>query len=276
VIRSSLLVACSFAATTLAGCSLDDRTLRAELGSNGGSGAGGSSDSGGAGRSPGNGGSGAAEAGAAGESPADLPGNDGAAGTPDAPAQVPISTSGGCADLDEDKTPDCMQSLVGNPDFDSNVDQWTAEAGASLTWDSGDALGKAGSGSALLSTASGMAAGSGSGAVAASQCLSVTSGNIVAAYANAFVEADQSPSGVASVEVYFFDAAGCAGTATIYFSTPQPLDAAAGTWLTLKSGLTAPKGTHSVQVRLAIAKQPQAASFRARFDNILVKQIAPK
>ena len=169
-----------------------------------------------------------------------------------------------------------MQSLLANPDFDSNVDKWTAEAGASLTWDSGDALGKAGSGSALLSTASDMVTTSGSGSVAASQCLSVTSGNIVAAYANAFVEADEGSNGVASVEVYFFDAAGCAGTATTNFSTPQPLAAAAGTWLTLKAGLPTGAATHSVQVRLTIAKQTQAASFRARFDNILVKQIAPK
>ena len=192
------------------------------------------------------------------------------------PSQVPISTSGDCADLDEDKVPDCTQSLLTNPDFDSNVSKWGAETGASLTWDPRDALGKSGSGAALLSTASGTVDTAGSASVAASQCLSVTGGNIVAAYANAFVDADQSSDGLASVDVYFYDAAGCTGTATTNFSTPQPLDATAGTWLTLKAALLTTAATHSAQVKLTIAKQYQAGSFHARFDNILVKQITPK
>ncbi len=167
-----------------------------------------------------------------------------------------------------------MQSLVANPDFDSNVSKWSAETGASLTWDPRDALAKSGSGSALLSTASGAVDAAGSTSVVASQCLSVTGGNIVAAFANAFVDADQGSDGLASVDVDFFDAAGCMGTTTPGFSTPQPLAGAAGTWLTLGAGLKTTPGTHSAKVKLTIAKQYQAGSFHARFDNILIKQIA--
>jgi hypothetical protein len=48
------------------------------------------------------------------------------------------------------------------------------------------------------------------------------------------------------------------------------------TWITLRGGLAAPQATRSVQVRLTIAKQNQAAAFHARFDNVLIKQIAIK
>jgi hypothetical protein len=274
VFRSSLLVACFLVGAALTSCSVDDRTLQADVAANGG--VSGGSDSGNAGRAATSGSSGTAEAGAANAGAADFPGEGGTTGEPNAPPQPPISVSGDCADLDEDKAPDCKQDLLSNPDFDSDVSKWSAEAGAAFTWDPGDALGNSGSGSALLATASDTVATPGSVSIAASQCVAVTGDNIVGAYANVFVDADQASNGVASVDVYFFDAAGCAGTATVHFSTPQPLDASAGTWVTLRGGLTAPKATHSVQVRLTIAKQNQAASFQARFDNVLVKQIAPK
>ena len=177
----------------------------------------------------------------------------------------------GCADLDEDGVADCMQTLLSNSTFDANVMNWNADAGASLTWDPRDALAAAGSGTALLTAESSAFDAGGASLFTAGQCVRVSGGQIVLAYANALVDDGQDESGKAAIYVYFYDASECTGTSTSSFSTPQPLDASTGTWLTLKAALLTSAATHSARVMLAIEKPFVAQSFHARFDNLLLK-----
>jgi hypothetical protein len=189
----------------------------------------------------------------------------------------PLPTVGGCADLDTNGIADCKETIVTNPDFKQDVSGWVAEADATLMWDPLNAVGDPPSGSALVAS-TGVIDADASGAAlrAASQCVPIAGKQLVTAYANAFVDAGQDADGKAEVDVFFFDAANCQGTFAGSFSTPQPTDGAAGSWLTLLAGSVSSEAVKSALVKLAISKPFRAASFQARFDNVLVKvQSAP-
>ena len=255
----------------LAGCSLDTRQLQYALsGDQGGSesqplvhaGAGGSS-------------AGAAhfdEAGAGGT-------DDSAAGAPSSHAgsggapPAPLPLVDGCVDLDENGVGDCQETLLSNGDFKSDVKGWSADADTDLSWDDQNAAADPESGSALLSVKTSAAPG-GSGSVlrVAKQCVPMTAKQLVTVYANAFVESGQADAGHAEIDVYFFDAAACAGTYVTSFPTPQPLDATTDQWLTLKAGSVSGANTQSALVTLALSQPLSAASFSARFDNVLLKK----
>jgi hypothetical protein len=254
-------VACS----TLASCSVDDRTLQASPGA-GSPGSGGTEndDSAGAPQA----GKGGFPGENAGGSPATAEAGAGGQAEPPVP---PIATVGDCADLDEDGVADCQETLLTNPSFKTDVTHWNADAGASLTWDPRDALGASGSGTALLSAASSAFDAGGSSLVTAGQCVPVSGGQIVIAYANTLVDNGQDSSGKAALDVDFYDTSNCTGMTTSSFSTPQPLDASTGNWLTLKAALLTSTATHSARVMLAIEKPFAAQSFHARFDNVLLK-----
>jgi hypothetical protein len=113
----------------------------------------------------------------------------------------------------------------------------------------------------------------GSGVVlrAVQQCVPIDGTKLVIVYANAFVDRNQDEQGAAEVDVAFFDTQDCNGPLTTTFSTPQPLDASVGTWLTLKAGSVSAATTRSAQVKLALLKPFRAPAFQARFDNILVR-----
>jgi hypothetical protein len=256
-------VACS----AIASCSIDDRSLQSsDDTSAGGAGSGGSTqgDSAGAAQAGKSSVSGGNDSG----SPATA--EAGAAGQRALPP-APIATVGDCADLDEDGVADCQETLLVNPTFKGDVTHWNADAGASLTWDPRDALAAPGSGTALLTAASSAFDAGGSSLTTAGQCVRVTGGQVVVAYANAFVDDDQDENGKAAVYVDFYDAADCTGKSISSFSTPQPLDASTGVWLTLKAALLATPATSSARVMLAIEKPFMAQSFHARFDNVLLK-----
>jgi hypothetical protein len=254
-------VACS----TLASCSLDDRNLQASVGA-GSPGSAGTVDGDSAGAAQ------AGKAGFSGENEGGAPPSaEAGMGGQAAPSAPPIATVGDCADLDEDGVADCQETLLANPSFKGDVTHWTADAGASLTWDPRDSLGAPGSGAALLTAASSAFDAGGSSLVTAGQCVLVTGGQIVIAYANALVDDGQDSAGKAAVYVDFYDASDCTGTPTSSFSTPQPLDASTGSWLTLKAALLTQAATHSARVMLAIEKPFVAQSFHARFDNLLLK-----
>ena len=253
-------VACS----TLASCAVDDRKLQTGVGAGSPGFAGIASDDS----------AGAPEAGKGGfpgENAGSPPLAEAGMGGQAEPSAPPIATVGDCADLDENGVADCQETRLANPSFKVDVTHWNADAGASLTWDPRDALGASGSGSALLSAASSAFDAGGSNLVTAGQCVPVSGGQIVIAYANALVDDGQDSTGNAAVYVDFYDASDCTGMTTSSFSTPQPLDASAGSWLTLKAALLTSTATHSARVMLAIEKPFVAQSFHARFDNVLLK-----
>jgi hypothetical protein len=267
--RSSLALC---GAIVLLGCSVDERDL--QLAPGGSAGLGSSTSPG----SSGNGGVSGSDPSTAGGGGLDAStiSDAGAAGDAGAVEPAPIPTVDGCADLDMNGVADCQETIVTNPDFKQDTSAWSAETDTTLTWDPSDAIGDASSGSALVAS-QGVIDADASGAAlrAASQCVPVASKQLVTAYANALVDTGQDADGHAEIDVFFFDGSSCQGTFTGSFSTPQPLDAAPGSWITLHAGSVAGNTVKSALVKLAISKPFRAASFQASFDNVLIKVQSP-
>jgi len=184
----------------------------------------------------------------------------------------------GCVDLDRNGTGDCKETLLENADFESDVGDWTPDMDTSLEWDEHDAWGPAGrSGSALVSSIGVIDANSDNSVLrAAGQCLPAGSMQLVTAYANAYVESGQDPTGRAQIVIFFFDGEDCTGAFTNSFTTPQPLGTdGVETWLELKAGSVTTLATKSMRVKLSLSRAYKAESFRARFDNVLVKVQPP-
>ncbi len=202
-------------------------------------------------------------------------GSGASAGEPGDAGQAPTLVDG-CADLDGDGVADCQEGLAQNPDFESDTADWVAEVGTTLTWDSRNAWGDVPSGSALVA-ASGLIDADANGAAlhAASQCVPVAGKQLVTVYANALVDLDQDTQGLAEVDVSFYDTVACTGALTSSFTTPQPLDGSVGSWLSLRAGSVSCHTTRSALIRLSISLPFRAASFHARFDNVLVKAQSP-
>ena len=200
-------------------------------------------------------------------------GSDSSGGSSDAPPII-----GGCVDLDRNGTGDCQETLVKNADFKSDVSDWNAELDATIEWDEHDAWpsGSA-SGSALVSSVGVIDANNDNSVIrAASQCVAAGSMQLVTAYANAFVDSGQDATGRAQIIVFFFDGEGCTGAFTNSFTTPQPVDSdGLDQWIELKAGSVTGLATKSVLVKLALSRSYSAASFHARFDNVLVKVQQP-
>lgn len=257
-------------AVALSGCPVDNRTLHGGVQGSGGQAGTDSSEPPSAGTQNGNGG---ASPIADGGVEADAAGAAGASNEAGAPS---VPTVGGCADLDTNGIPDCSETIANNADFKQDVQGWLAETDVTLTWDPMNAAGDPPSGSAVVAS-TGVIDANATGAAlrAASQCLPVAGKRLVTVYANARVDAGQDPDGHAEVDVFFFNAPGCTGNLASSFSTPQPLDAMPGVWLNLKAGSVSGELAQSMLVKLALSKPFRAASFGARFDNVLVKVQSP-
>jgi hypothetical protein len=231
-------------------CGVDDRMLRPSAGTDGGTTDGGD----GASRPHGGAGGAGSDMNAGGE-----------AATP--PSLPPLVD--GCADLDTDGVADCSVTLVKNATFQSDTSGWTGVAGSSLAWDAKNAVGDDPSGCALL-TAQGSTNIDGTSLFRASQCVPVTENQLMIAYANAWVEASAVDDPArAALQVSYFAAEDCSGTATGYFVTPP--SAAQGAWVTIQAGGVTDAGTQSVSVELVGVKPNRAESLNACFDNVMVK-----
>jgi len=255
--RSSLTIValCVAAGAFLAACSLDERKLEVELGGSGPgvSGAGGDASIGGGGTA----GNSVGPGGAAGEAGSD---------------DEPIPVSGGCADLDTNRVGDCTETSVRNPDFKMDVAKWLPDMDTTIDWDSENAAGDLPSGSGLVASTGVIdATASGAAIRAAQQCIPIAGNKLVIVYANAKVDPGQDPQGRAEVDVAFYDTEDCTGPLTATFSTPQPLGARVGSWLTIKAGSVSGASTKSALVRLALLKPFRASAFQARFDNVLLR-----
>jgi hypothetical protein len=224
-------------------CSIDNRelSLAGSMGQTAGS----------AGRPAGNGGSGArgsSEGGASG-----APGPDGLVD--------------GCADLDTDGVGDCTVTLVQTPTFTKDVRGWEAVGDAKLTWDAKNALSDAPSGSAKLSASSLRAS--------AAQCLNLTGGKLVIAYANAFVDSvsEDERSAAAQLHVSFYEGTKCAGDPSGFFETPPSTEA--GAWVTIQAGGLSDEKAGSLSIELVGVKPDGEAELDVYFDNVMVKAQEP-
>lgn len=186
----------------------------------------------------------------------DDPGPPGTAGK----GPVPGGLVDGCADLDTDGVADCTTTLVENPSFAENVDGWTAQAETELTWDDKNAFDDLPSGSAMLIAETERAT--------AEQCIKLQGGQLVIAYASAFVE-DETELAQAEVQVSFFQTEDCNGQDPDYFKTPP--STVTNEWVTVQAGTISPLGTASASVALVGLKPDGAERIQVYFDNVMLK-----
>jgi hypothetical protein len=276
----------------LAGCPVDERTLKygaktSSSGSGGVSGTSGSSGSsevgeagspiggggeptvgeGGAGHaampSGGTGGNsgGRGGAGSGGTGP-DPGGEGGAAGI------GPDLGAGGCGDMDQNDVQDCDETLVDNWRFDSDVVGWRAETTVTQQWDARNARNNQQSG-AVAVTNSTVAQAAGVIEGGSEQCRPAL-GNVKYRVAARTLIPGGQGEGSARLSVWFYGADDCAD----YLLESAGPPAATGTdaWLLLQGLHKAPPATRSMRVRLVVAKPFSQMSFNALFDDILVRE----
>lgn len=243
----------------ISACTLDTRTLHRDA-----------TTSAGAGRDPGGAGSSATGSGASAGSGVDA--SSGGTGTTDPSSNAGSGVSplpplvDGCADLDSDGVADCKVTLAKNPSFETDVAEWKAVDGASLTWDSDNALADTPSGCARLR------AGADSDSIyRASQCVAVPADQIIIAYANARVDVASAGTQMvhAELEVSFFDDPDCGGKSTGYFATPP--SEASKDWVIVQAGSPSGPKTAAVSLSLVGIRPDPTNQQSVCFDNVMVK-----
>ncbi len=176
-----------------------------------------------------------------------------------------------CPDLDANGVPDCQETLVQNPGFDSAPTGWKSEPGSSASWTSQDGRGNSSSGAIAVvnSDTNPVDAPYGTTTAGAFQCLAVTPGACYQVDAQASI-----PSGQASVAAGFVldehATSDCSQPPVTSFVSPQISNA--GAWQTISGTTTrVPLGVGSVAVRLVAVKPLAQPSAQALFDNVLVR-----
>ena len=245
-------------------CSLDERSLSTSVSSASTAG----EETGGSSNTPSGGRAGAGVLPAAGsdvggQSDAGSAGSGFESGGAGAPTFEP-----GCADLNHDRVSDCTQTRLENAGFTSDVQNWTAEVGASVAWDAGDLLGATGSGSALV-TSQGALDVDGYVTSAVAQCISVAPGQLLEVFANASIDGDPSV-GSPAIMLWFFPTDGCPGTDTTDVYVLPSVTLERGKAATLTGATQVPDYMTSARVRLGVQRPFRTESFSVRFDNVLV------
>ncbi len=243
---------------------------------NGGSGGGGAAGGGGGGAAGGGGTGGGGAAGSFGGAGGTGGGgsSDGAGGTRStggAGGGAAGASGSICPDLDGDGVPDCTQTLVQNPGFDSATTGWKAEPATTASWTSQDGNGKASSGAIAVVNSDTNPADAPYGATTggAFQCLTVTPGSCYQVDAQVSI-----PSGQASVAAGFVidehTTGDCSQPPFTSFVSPQI--SSIGAWQTVSGTTTqVPLGVASAAVRLVAVKPMAQASAEALFDNVLIR-----
>jgi len=173
-----------------------------------------------------------------------------------------------CIFLDEAIPEEC-ESLVQNPGFAKDIEGWEGENVKILVgWYPDDATDSEASGSiAVNNTLSGATVGT--APYGAWQCIPVTAGGVYDFAADFYIPKGQDPTGMAEINVYYYDTAECEGANKYSFSS-DPVTKV-GSWVPVRATDTAPGGIQSMFVRLVAVKQFQPMMFRVHFDNVLVR-----
>jgi hypothetical protein len=176
----------------------------------------------------------------------------------------------GCSDLDNDAVDDCAETLAQNSRFVLDTSAWTAESGATATWDPRDARMIAASGSMLVSNVAAVATAFGAVMLGADQCLSVTAGTTYELAARVLIASGQG-SGEGGIALFVFDGAGCQGTFLRSFTpaTTEAVDA----WTTVEGQTNMPIGARSMLLRLVASRPFAQAKLDIAFDDVLVRAL---
>ena len=192
---------------------------------------------------------------------------------PPEPAELPI-----CTYDDGQVQPGC-ETLAANAGFTKDTDGWEPEAySIAIKWDSGDASHDPSSGSisvtnSMLGTVEGLAPGGGT------QCLPATQGQIYDMAGDVFIPKGQGAGvmnsgpyvGEAGLSVLFWPDENCSDTTPTKANFQTNLVRDTEAWTHVEGGAVAPDGTKAMSVRVLTVKAFKQFSFKALFDNVLLK-----
>jgi hypothetical protein len=247
--RAALSIVYLSALLLVAGCGVDDRTLRAGAASGAGSGLAGSNGT----------------------------ADDPAAGASGASDELVLPR---CFYLGSAVESGC-ETLVENAGFGSNAASWAAEpVGISEGWLKADAINDPTSGSLIVMNLNYKAdkeAENGTNGGGARQCVPVSAGQIYDLAADVFIPMGQGAgfedvqyTSVATLSVFYYGAPNCV-EATLSNFTSTPVDKT-GEWVHIEGSTLAPKESQSMAVRLATLKPFRQIMFEAHFDNVFVRE----
>ncbi len=160
--------------------------------------------------------------------------------------------------------------MIANSRFDLDAAHW--QAGLSLTqaWDARDALGKANSGSLLVSNGLPTANGATLAMTGSEQCVEIVAESKYRVAARVFLPSGQG-GGEAGLNLWFFANSGCSGT---FLSAASPgTTALTNQWSVVGDQVYVPAGSRSVLLRLVAAKPVSQAKLDALFDDVLLQRI---
>lgn len=179
-----------------------------------------------------------------------------------------------CPNINLNALPDCEETLVQNPTFETDDKLWQSDPNINLRWESAiDATNNTPSGSMSVELNLSNTNNSGTVTQSAWQCLPVVAGTRYDSGANAFIAGGQGE-GMAGLTLWFYDGADCAPDPSNpngigLLSTRQSLKDAVDQWLTVSLQATAPNGAKSVRVLLTVQKPWPQPALSVLFDNVL-------
>ncbi len=155
-------------------------------------------------------------------------------------------------------------NLLQNPRFDGGLSGWQDQDDSLGTggWESFDANGAPGSGSAVVTNLDPEV---GITLSRVYQCRPVNGGADYTAAAETFIPQGQARTGVASLQLLWFDNPNC-GFPALNFE-PVEQTASLGSWIPLSGAVTAPPQAMSVLFSFWVEKTATGGSLKANFDN---------
>jgi len=173
------------------------------------------------------------------------------------------------------------ETLVDNPGFAANDDNWTAEdVGVTEAWLQDDADGDKASGSLVVSNSNYSdeeSSKDGTAGGGARQCIAISGGKIYDLTADVFIPKNQGAgfqgqtfTALGTLSAFFYTSAGCQGQTRSNF-TSSPVQTG-DEWVHVAGSAQAPKEGRSMAVRLATLKPFRQFAFQAQFDNIFVRE----
>jgi hypothetical protein len=179
------------------------------------------------------------------------------------------ANTGGCGDVDDNSVQDCTETLLKNARFDIDASNWQAEPNAQQRWDSEDGRGATGSGALSLVNANLIQTDlEGMTMVGSQQCLDVDASRKHTLGAQIFIP-DNQGQGYAGINVFLYSGRGC--TRTLLHAYTPVLWGEVGLWDGIAGTVETSPATQSMLVRLVTSKPFSQASFKALFDNVLVR-----
>jgi hypothetical protein len=175
-----------------------------------------------------------------------------------------------CPDLDGNGVPDCTETLVSNPSFDSDSSHWRPDENVAQSWLPMDATPSASSSSGSLRVENSLFGEVPTLAIAGtSQCIAISGGSPIEAYVQLALASGGATDSAGALETDFYSSEDCSGD--IQMSRGSNSALTDSEWRSIGLSEEAPQTAHSLQVRLVAIKPFSDSALSVLFDNVLVR-----